>query len=211
MIQCDFSGFFFLIFSVIVEVYLWWKLQASITLLSGRTCTIGGWLNTFLPHCMFTHTNNRMYFLHSLIFTLAHGLHVHAHSLSAQNTKDTVILSWLKSPRNTSHRECVQAILKHIFSIWHIPEHRVKVIWKELKQGRGWRVWELTRVRVSSGLSRQQLKWETAAYLYQFWNHTMYCLKHALMCIHDNAYDSFFLKYVINFSILFQPTNNRKQ
>ena len=45
------SGFFSLILSVIVEVYLWWKLQASLIFLSGRTCTIGGWLNTFLPHC----------------------------------------------------------------------------------------------------------------------------------------------------------------
>ena len=40
------------IMSLIVEVYLWWKLQASLIFLSGRTCTIGGWLNTFLPHCM---------------------------------------------------------------------------------------------------------------------------------------------------------------
>ncbi len=48
-----FSGFFFLILSLIVEVYLWYKLQASLIFLSGRTCTIGGWLNTFLPHCMF--------------------------------------------------------------------------------------------------------------------------------------------------------------
>ncbi len=47
-----FSGFFFLILSIIVEVYLWWKLQASLIFLSGRTCTIGGWLNTFLPHCI---------------------------------------------------------------------------------------------------------------------------------------------------------------
>ncbi len=46
-----FSGFFFLILSLIVEVYLWWKLQASLIFLSGRTCAIGGWLNTFLPHC----------------------------------------------------------------------------------------------------------------------------------------------------------------
>ncbi len=46
-----FSGFFFLILSLIVEVNLWWKLQASLIFLSGRTCTIGGWLNTFLPHC----------------------------------------------------------------------------------------------------------------------------------------------------------------
>ena len=45
-----FSRFFFLILTVIVEVYLW--LQASLIFLSGRTCTIGGWLNTFLPHCM---------------------------------------------------------------------------------------------------------------------------------------------------------------
>ncbi len=48
-----FSGFFFLILSLIVEVYLWWKLQASLIFLSGRTCTIGGWLNTFLPHCIY--------------------------------------------------------------------------------------------------------------------------------------------------------------
>ena len=34
--------------TVIVEVYLWWELQASLIFLSGRTCTIGGWLNTFL-------------------------------------------------------------------------------------------------------------------------------------------------------------------
>ncbi len=46
-----FSGFFFLILSLIVEVYLWWKLQASLIFLSGRTCTIVGWLYTFLPHC----------------------------------------------------------------------------------------------------------------------------------------------------------------
>ncbi len=44
--------FSFLILSLIVEVYLWWKLQASLIFLSGRTCTIGGWLNTFLPHCI---------------------------------------------------------------------------------------------------------------------------------------------------------------
>ncbi len=49
-----FSGFVFLILSLIVEVYLWWKLQASLIFLSGRTCPIGGWLNTFLPHCMYT-------------------------------------------------------------------------------------------------------------------------------------------------------------
>ncbi len=50
-----FSGFFFLILSLIVKVYLWWKLQASLIFLSGRTCTIGGWLNTFLPHCIYIH------------------------------------------------------------------------------------------------------------------------------------------------------------
>ncbi len=48
-----FSVFFFLILSLIVEVYVWWKLQASLIFLSGRTCTIGGWLNTFLPHCKY--------------------------------------------------------------------------------------------------------------------------------------------------------------
>ena len=53
ILQCDFLDFFYLILSVIVEVYLWWKLQASLIFLSGRTCTIGGWLNTFLPHCIY--------------------------------------------------------------------------------------------------------------------------------------------------------------
>ncbi len=48
-----FFWIFFLILSLIVEVYLWWKLQASLIFISGRTCTIGGWLNTFLPHCMY--------------------------------------------------------------------------------------------------------------------------------------------------------------
>ncbi len=52
-----FSGFFFLILSLIVEVYLWWKLQASLIFLSGRTCTIGGWLNTVLPHCIYIYQN----------------------------------------------------------------------------------------------------------------------------------------------------------
>ena len=47
ILQCDFLDFFFLMLSVIVEVYLWWKLQASLIFLSGRTCTIRGWLNTF--------------------------------------------------------------------------------------------------------------------------------------------------------------------
>ncbi len=51
-----FSGFSFLILSLIVEVYLWWKLQASLIFLSGRSCTIGGWLNTFLPHCIYIHS-----------------------------------------------------------------------------------------------------------------------------------------------------------
>ncbi len=51
-----FSGFIFLILSLIAEVYLWWKLQASLIFLSGRTCTIGGWLNTFLPHCTWQDT-----------------------------------------------------------------------------------------------------------------------------------------------------------
>ncbi len=52
ILQCDFLIFFFLILSLIVEVYLWWKLQAFLIFLSGRTCTIGGWLNTFLPNCI---------------------------------------------------------------------------------------------------------------------------------------------------------------
>ncbi len=53
ILQCDFLFFFFLILSLIIEVYLWWKLQASLIFLSGRTCTICGWLNTFLPHCIY--------------------------------------------------------------------------------------------------------------------------------------------------------------
>ncbi len=53
ILQCDFLDFFSLILSLIVEVYIWWQLQASLIFLSGRTCTIGGWLNTFLPHCIY--------------------------------------------------------------------------------------------------------------------------------------------------------------
>lgn len=49
--QCDFLRVFFLILSLIVEVYLWWKLQASLIFLCGRTRTIDGWLSTFMPHC----------------------------------------------------------------------------------------------------------------------------------------------------------------
>ncbi len=56
ILQCD-----FLILSLIVEVYLWWKLQASLIFLSGRTCTIGGWLNTFLPHCKFRYMHVQVY------------------------------------------------------------------------------------------------------------------------------------------------------
>ncbi len=56
-----FSGFYFLILSLIVEVYLWWKLQASLIFLSGRTCTIGGWLNTFLPHCICSKDSLQIY------------------------------------------------------------------------------------------------------------------------------------------------------
>ena len=46
-----FSGFFFLIFC-----HCWSVPMMKITgliFLSGRTCTIGGWLNTFLHHCIF--------------------------------------------------------------------------------------------------------------------------------------------------------------
>ncbi len=49
---------FFLILSLIFEVYLWWKLQASLIFLSGRTCTIGGWLNKFLPHCIYIYKSS---------------------------------------------------------------------------------------------------------------------------------------------------------
>ena len=68
--------FFLLILSVIVEVYLWWKWQASLIFLSGRTCTIGGWLNTFLPHCFLQHLHKvlcrcsgiDLHFLHQSTF-----------------------------------------------------------------------------------------------------------------------------------------------
>ncbi len=56
---------FFLILSLIVEVYLWWKLQASLIFLSGRTCTIGGWLNTFLPHCIYIYIYIYLYILNN--------------------------------------------------------------------------------------------------------------------------------------------------
>jgi len=49
ILQCDFLDFFSH-FSLIVEVYLWWKLQTSLIILSRRTCTISGWLNSFWPH-----------------------------------------------------------------------------------------------------------------------------------------------------------------
>lgn len=44
------SIFCFHILSLTVEVYLRGKLQASVIFLSERTCTTGGWLNTFLPN-----------------------------------------------------------------------------------------------------------------------------------------------------------------
>ena len=47
-----FPGFLPTILSLIVEVYLWWKLQAPLIFLRGRTCTISSRLNTFLPHCL---------------------------------------------------------------------------------------------------------------------------------------------------------------
>ncbi len=62
ILQCDFLDFFFLILYLIVEVYLWWKLQASLIFLSGRTCTIGGWLNTFLPHCIYIYNFYNSFF-----------------------------------------------------------------------------------------------------------------------------------------------------
>ncbi len=56
-----FSGCFVIILSLIVEVYVWWKLQAYLIFLSGRTCTIGGWLNTFLPHCIYIYIHTCIY------------------------------------------------------------------------------------------------------------------------------------------------------
>ncbi len=48
-----FSGFFFLFCLSIVEVIPMMTITGPLhSFLSGRTCTIGGWLNTFLPHCM---------------------------------------------------------------------------------------------------------------------------------------------------------------
>ncbi len=86
---------FFLILSLIVEVYLWWQLQASLIFLSGRTCTIGGWLNTVLPHCMYNvHTHYSSQKLNSKIcnvseeFSSAHRAWIYF----IQNTAKAVIL-----------------------------------------------------------------------------------------------------------------------
>ncbi len=49
------------------EVYLWWKLQASLIFLSGRTCTIGGWLNTFLPHCIYIYIHDDLFVIITII------------------------------------------------------------------------------------------------------------------------------------------------
>ncbi len=57
ILQCDFLDFF----SYFVS-HSW--LQASLIFLSGRTCTIGGWLNTFLPHCIYT-LYNFLFLLHA--------------------------------------------------------------------------------------------------------------------------------------------------
>ncbi len=72
ILQCNFLDFF-LILSLIVEVYLWWKLQASLIFLSGRTCAIGGWLNTFLPHCIYIYIH-----IHIYIYIYIH-IHIHTH------------------------------------------------------------------------------------------------------------------------------------
>jgi len=37
---------------LIVEVYIWWKLQISLIILSKIISTISGWLNTFWPYCI---------------------------------------------------------------------------------------------------------------------------------------------------------------
>ncbi len=75
--------FFLIILSLIVEVYLWWKLQASLIFLSGRTCTIGGWLNTFLPHC-------KMYW----------GLWIKREKKCAIVIRDKILIIWLLYKKN---------------------------------------------------------------------------------------------------------------
>ncbi len=103
-----FSGFFFLILSLIVEVYLWWKLQASLIFLSGRTCTIGGWLNTFLPHCLIILQNvskQSCSYLDAFLVVRANSLththtqtqtqtHAHTHSHRLLWIQSVYMLSW---------------------------------------------------------------------------------------------------------------------
>ncbi len=51
-----FSGYFFGILSLTVEMYLRWKLQISPFFVSGKTWKIGSVSKTYLPHCIYTHS-----------------------------------------------------------------------------------------------------------------------------------------------------------
>jgi hypothetical protein len=58
------------------------------------------------------------------------------------------------------YTENVQRLYSNIFSVWKDTRHRVNDIWKEWKQERGWRGWEL------KSISKQ---WETFK---KIWPHT---------------------------------------
>ena len=101
---------FFLILSVIVEVYLWWKLQASLIFLSGRTCTIDGWLNTFLPHYMYVGG--------CTVCTQWKGVLLHV-----------LHRKWAKANESQVEKtiNCIIFLLVNIVNGSHIPEHHTRV------------------------------------------------------------------------------------
>ena len=104
-----FSGFFF---SLIVEVYLWCKLQASLIFLSGRTCTIGGWLNTFLPHCIYTHTQQ------------GHSYHWNRTTIQLHTSATFSTSSLFRVPREA----CVMGtfLIPHIYNS-KLPQHNLSL------------------------------------------------------------------------------------
>ncbi len=92
ILQCDFLDFFFLILSLIVEVYLWWKLQASLIFLSARTCTIGGWLNTFLPHCVYISVVDKVH--RSSTWVKVQIRIIKYYSSKSKSTAFSILLEW---------------------------------------------------------------------------------------------------------------------
>ena len=116
-----------LILSDIVEVYLWWKLQASLIFLSRRTCTIGGRLNTFLPHCIwlvknvtlkkitwFVHMFNHMSRNHMNSLIVFRGVHLERYRLLCymrafyvfRDRRWNCKLSGIGTIRTGAHHQC---------------------------------------------------------------------------------------------------------